>query len=147
MATVAGQPQPRGEHGRGADDREADDEVAAARRASTVRARVSRTGHALRVVSDLDATSDPPAEPRAADGATTRAAELPDRLAYLRVIGLAALIGTPAALGAALFLALVHQIEHLLWTELPDALGASAPPWYLVIWRSSGSRTVGATDA
>jgi chloride channel protein, CIC family len=103
------------------------------RDARPVRARVSRTGHALGVVTDLDATSDPPAEPRAADGATTRAAELPDRLAYLRVIGLAALIGTPAALGAALFLALVHQVEHLLWTELPDALGASAPPWYLVI--------------
>src|SRR5262245_53937690 len=88
-----------------------------------------RTGHALRVVTDVDATP----EPLAADAEPTRAAELPDRLAYLRVVGLAALIGTPAALVAALFLALVHQVEHLLWTDLPDALGESTPPWYLVV--------------
>ena len=39
----------------------------------------------------------------------------------------------PAALVAALFLALVHDLEHWLWTDLPDSLGYSAPPWYLVI--------------
>jgi H+/Cl- antiporter ClcA len=53
--------------------------------------------------------------------------------AYLRVILMAALIGIPAALVAALFLALVHEIEGWLWDDLPDALGSSSPPWYLVI--------------
>ncbi|MDO8211750.1 chloride channel protein [Conexibacter sp. CPCC 206217] len=56
-----------------------------------------------------------------------------DGPAYLRLVGLGALVGIPAALLAVGFIALVHQLEHLLWTELPDALGASSPPWYLVI--------------
>ena len=53
--------------------------------------------------------------------------------AYLRLVALGALIGIPAALVAALFLALVHDVEHWLWHDLPDALGHSSPPWYLVI--------------
>ena len=53
--------------------------------------------------------------------------------AYLRLVLLGAMIGVPAALVAALFLALVHDVEHWLWTDLPDRLGHSAPPWYLVI--------------
>jgi H+/Cl- antiporter ClcA len=53
--------------------------------------------------------------------------------AYLRLILLGALIGIPAALVAALFLALVHDLEHWLWTDLPDRLGHTSPPWYLVI--------------
>jgi H+/Cl- antiporter ClcA len=52
---------------------------------------------------------------------------------YLRLIGLGALIGIPAALLAAVFLALIHQVETWLWHDLPDALGQSAPPWYLVV--------------
>lgn len=52
---------------------------------------------------------------------------------YLRLILIAAAIGIPAALLAALFLALVHELEHWLWHDLPDALGQSSPPWYLVI--------------
>ena len=35
--------------------------------------------------------------------------------AYLRLVGLGALIGIPAALVAALFLALVHELEDWLW--------------------------------
>lgn len=27
----------------------------------------------------------------------------------------------------------MHQLEVWLWTDLPDALGTSAPPWYLVV--------------
>jgi H+/Cl- antiporter ClcA len=54
--------------------------------------------------------------------------------AYLRLILLGALIGIPAALVAALFLALVHDLEHWLWTDLPDHLGYSSPPWYLVVF-------------
>ena len=53
--------------------------------------------------------------------------------AYLRLVALGALIGIPAALLAALFLALVHDLEHWLWDDLPDALGEPSPPWYLVI--------------
>src|SRR6186997_2993979 len=52
---------------------------------------------------------------------------------YLRLIALGALIGIPAALVAALFLALVHDLEHWLWHDLPDSLGHPSPPWYLVI--------------
>jgi H+/Cl- antiporter ClcA len=52
---------------------------------------------------------------------------------YLRLVLLGALIGIPAALVAAGFIALVHHSEHWLWTDLPDALGESSPPWYLVI--------------
>jgi H+/Cl- antiporter ClcA len=52
---------------------------------------------------------------------------------YLQLVGLGAVIGVPAALVAALFLALVHDLEHWLWTDLPDRLGHSSPPWYLVI--------------
>jgi hypothetical protein len=48
--------------------------------------------------------------------------------AYLRLIALAAAIGAPAALVAAAFLALTHELEDWLWHELPDALGYSAPP-------------------
>lgn len=52
---------------------------------------------------------------------------------YLRLIGLGALIGLPAALIAAGFLALVHVAESWLWEDLPDALGYSEPPWFLIV--------------
>jgi len=52
---------------------------------------------------------------------------------YLRLVALGALIGIPAALLASVFLAFVHDLEHWLWTDLPDAIGVSSPPWYLVI--------------
>ena len=44
---------------------------------------------------------------------------------YLRLVGLGALIGVPAALLAAVFIAVVHELEDWLW---PDS-----PAWYLVI--------------
>ncbi len=53
--------------------------------------------------------------------------------AYLHLVLLGAGIGIPAALVAALFLALVHDLEHWLWHDLPDSLGHSSPPWYLVV--------------
>jgi H+/Cl- antiporter ClcA len=53
--------------------------------------------------------------------------------AYLRLVALGAVIGIPAAFLAALFLAVVHDVERWLWDSLPSALGHSAPPWYLVI--------------
>src|SRR6476469_3732897 len=45
--------------------------------------------------------------------------------AYLRLVALGAAIGIPAALVAALFLALVHELEDWLWS--------SSPPWYAVV--------------
>jgi H+/Cl- antiporter ClcA len=53
--------------------------------------------------------------------------------AYLRLVLLGGLIGVPAAFLAALFLAVVHLLVTWLWDDLPSALGASAPPWYLVV--------------
>lgn len=52
---------------------------------------------------------------------------------YLRLVLLGALIGAPAALVAAGFLGLVHYLQHWLWDDLPDALGYSSPPWFLVL--------------
>jgi H+/Cl- antiporter ClcA len=67
-----------------------------------------------------------------APGATP-AEDRPGGAAYLRLVLLAALIGIPAALLAAGFLGLVHYLESWLWHSLPGALGASSPPWYLVV--------------
>ena len=53
--------------------------------------------------------------------------------AYLRLVALGALVGIPAGFIAALFLGFVHELEHWLWVDLPDALGESSPPWYLVV--------------
>lgn len=43
--------------------------------------------------------------------------------AYLRLVGLGAAIGIPAALVAALFLASIHELEDLLWKVLPGDPG------------------------
>ncbi len=59
--------------------------------------------------------------------------EQPSAGAYLRLVGLAVLIGAPAGLLAAGFLALVNQVQNLLRTDLPNELGYSSPPWYLVV--------------
>ena len=52
---------------------------------------------------------------------------------YLHTVLLSVIVGIPAALVAALFLAAVHDVQHWLWVDLPDALGETVPPWYLVI--------------
>jgi H+/Cl- antiporter ClcA len=52
---------------------------------------------------------------------------------YLRLVLLGAVIGIPAVVLAALFLAFVHDLEHWLWHDLPHHLHESSPPWYLVI--------------
>jgi H+/Cl- antiporter ClcA len=53
--------------------------------------------------------------------------------AYVKLVLLGAVVGIPAAVVAALFLGFVHEVEQWLWTDLPDALGESSPPWYLVL--------------
>jgi chloride channel protein, CIC family len=55
-----------------------------------------------------------------------------DWRAYLKLVAIGGVIGIPAALLASVFLAFVHDLEHWLW-HLPDALGHTSPPWYLVI--------------
>lgn len=60
----------------------------------------------------------------------------PDRaegVVYLKLIGLGAVIGIPAALLAWGFLGLVHWLEDLMWTDLPRHLGVDEAPWYLVL--------------
>jgi H+/Cl- antiporter ClcA len=52
---------------------------------------------------------------------------------FLGLIAIGAAIGAPAAVVAKVFLAVVHWAEDWLWTDLPDALGESSPPWYLVL--------------
>jgi H+/Cl- antiporter ClcA len=54
-------------------------------------------------------------------------------LGYLRLVAIAALIGVPAALLAAMLLSAVHIVERWLWDDLPAALGMSAPPWFLIV--------------
>jgi H+/Cl- antiporter ClcA len=51
----------------------------------------------------------------------------------LRLVVVGGVLGVPAALLAAVFLAIVHELEHWLWTDLPHDIGTTAPPWYLVI--------------
>ena len=53
--------------------------------------------------------------------------------AALRLVGLGALVGVPAALVGVAFLAIVHELEVWLWHDLPEHLDASTPPWYLVL--------------
>jgi len=50
--------------------------------------------------------------------------DAPAGRAYLKLVALGAVVGLPAALFAALFLAAVHALEHWLWAD---------PRWYLVI--------------
>jgi hypothetical protein len=51
-----------------------------------------------------------------------------DPRTYLRVVGLGAAIGIPAGLLAAGFLALVHELEKLLWPTSPTSSGTRARP-------------------
>ncbi|MFJ3653787.1 chloride channel protein [Streptomyces nigra] len=50
--------------------------------------------------------------------------------AYLKALVFSALIGVPVSLLAFWFLAALHQLEHALWADLPDALGWDTPPWW-----------------
>ncbi|MFB7028086.1 MULTISPECIES: chloride channel protein [unclassified Streptomyces] len=51
--------------------------------------------------------------------------------AYLKALLFSALIGVPVSLAAFWFLVGLHQLEHVLWADLPKALGLGAPPaWW-----------------
>nr|WP_267245671.1 chloride channel protein [Streptomyces sp. PR69] len=49
---------------------------------------------------------------------------------YLKALALCALIGAPISLLAFWFLAGLHELEHALWHDLPQAFGHASPPWW-----------------
>lgn len=50
--------------------------------------------------------------------------------AYQKALVFSALIGIPVSLAAFWFLAALHELEHLLWADLPSGLGWDTPPWW-----------------
>jgi H+/Cl- antiporter ClcA len=49
---------------------------------------------------------------------------------YQKTLVFSALIGVPVALAAFWFLVALHELEHLLWADLPADLGWDTPPWW-----------------
>ncbi|NKI43715.1 chloride channel protein [Streptomyces physcomitrii] len=75
-----------------------------------------------------EAAADPsePADSREAD----RLREMLRTPAYRRALVFSGLIGIPVSLAAFWFLVGLHQLEHLLWQEVPSALGHADPAWW-----------------
>ncbi|MFJ7266886.1 hypothetical protein ACIQV3_09505 [Streptomyces sp. NPDC099050] len=48
---------------------------------------------------------------------------------YRKVLVVSAVIGVPVSLIAFWFPVGLHELEHILWTDLPEALGRDGPPW------------------
>ncbi len=53
--------------------------------------------------------------------------------AFLALVVVGGLLGIPAALLAALFLAVVNFLQKFLWHQLPQLLGMASAPWYFVL--------------
>ncbi|MFF4230660.1 chloride channel protein [Streptomyces sp. NPDC001820] len=49
---------------------------------------------------------------------------------YLKTLVFCALIGIPVSLAAFWFLVALHELEHLMWADLPHALNWDTPPWW-----------------
>jgi H+/Cl- antiporter ClcA len=49
---------------------------------------------------------------------------------YLKVLVASGFIGIPVSLVAFWFLALIHELEHAVWADLPKAWGWDAAPWW-----------------
>lgn len=47
-----------------------------------------------------------------------------------RMLVLSAVVGIPVSVAAFAFLALLHEITHLVWEALPEAVGLDGPPWW-----------------
>lgn len=56
--------------------------------------------------------------------------ESPEQRPWARFLALAALLGVPVSLAAFLFLAVLHELTHLVWATLPETLGLDGPPWW-----------------
>lgn len=76
---------------------------------------------------------EPPPEPPPTPPAQERQPQI-EPVEYLRTIGVAMLIGIPAALVAAVFLQIVHLLEHWLWTDLPESMNTDGPPTWLIVF-------------
>ncbi|MFF3247002.1 chloride channel protein [Streptomyces sp. NPDC002870] len=79
--------------------------------------------------------TEPSPRPAASGGATQP--EEADRLrgmlrdpSYLKTLVFCALIGIPVSFAAFWFLVALHELEHLMWADLPQALGWNTPPWW-----------------
>ncbi|MFD7611393.1 chloride channel protein [Streptomyces sp. NPDC059828] len=75
--------------------------------------------------------------PRAAASAGGAQPEEADRLrellrtpSYRKTLVFSALLGIPVSLVAFWFLVALHELEHLVWDTLPEALGWAMPPWW-----------------
>ncbi|MGW6862606.1 chloride channel protein [Streptomyces xanthophaeus] len=82
-------------------------------------------------------TEPTPREGACADGRHPGQPEEADRLrdilrapGYLKILVVSAAIGVPVSLIAFWFLVGLHELEHVLWTDLPQSLGRDAPPWW-----------------
>jgi hypothetical protein len=49
---------------------------------------------------------------------------------YLKVLVASGFIGIPVSLAAFWYLALLHELEHAVWADLPKAWGWDAAPWW-----------------
>ncbi|QDY81122.1 chloride channel protein [Streptomyces qinzhouensis] len=49
---------------------------------------------------------------------------------YLMLLLLSAVLGAPIAFLAFLFVSLQHELQHAVWTDLPEAVGYTQPPWW-----------------
>ncbi|MFI9119770.1 chloride channel protein [Streptomyces bikiniensis] len=75
----------------------------------------------------VPASSPGPEEPSEAD----RLRALLRTPAYLKALVFSALIGVPVSLAAFWFLVGLHELEHVMWADLPEALGRASPPaWW-----------------
>ncbi|MGA5214644.1 chloride channel protein [Streptomyces cinereoruber] len=75
----------------------------------------------------VPASSPEPEEPSEAD----RLRVLLRTPAYLKALVFSALIGVPVSLAAFWFLVGLHELEHAMWADLPEALGWASPPaWW-----------------
>ncbi|MEU0394603.1 chloride channel protein [Streptomyces sp. NPDC006208] len=76
--------------------------------------------------SPRPATSGGGTQPEEAD----RLREILRTPGYLKGLVFCALIGVPVSLLAFWFLVALHQLEHLMWADLPETLGWDTPPWW-----------------
>lgn len=60
--------------------------------------------------------------------------ETPTPREYLRILIIAAILGMPAAVAAAILMGLIHGVTLLMWTTIPDKFGWGSSPagWYVV---------------
>lgn len=78
---------------------------------------------------DPDSQPDAPAGKRQPEEAD-RLGELLRTPGYLKALVFCALIGVPVSLAAFFLLVALHQLNHLMWSDLPEALGWEVPPWW-----------------